>query len=175
VTAPWPTSRAPAAWAASVAAAAVAAGILVWGMTTSRLADTESTIAAQRATVAGLSNVVDWTVRLSADPETSGVRLTSAGNGGATGTVLYSPERGELVMVASGLPAPPAGQEYRCWIEEGGERVPIGAMYRAGALAYWAGEVDALRGREGDLAFGVSLVDADSEGISGEVVLAGAS
>jgi Anti-sigma-K factor rskA len=165
----------PAAWTAAVAAAAVVVGLFVWSGTSSRLAEADAAIADQRATLAGLSIVIDWTLRLSADPETSGVQLAADGAGAATGTVLYSPDRGELVMVASGLPVPPDGQEYRCWIQENGERVPIGAMYRAGALAYWAGDVDALRGRGDGLAFGVSLVDAASEGISGEVVLAGAS
>jgi hypothetical protein len=125
--------------------------------------------------VAGLAIVTDWTLRLGADPAATGVRLAADEGGDAAGTVLFSPERGELVMVASGLPVPPDGQEYRCWIEEGGGRVPIGAMYRAGSIAYWAGEVGALRGRQGSVAFGVSLVDAESDGVSGEVVLAGAS
>jgi len=164
----------PTAWAAGVAAAAVV-GLLVWGSTNARLEEADAAIAEQRATAAGLSIVMDWTMRLSADPDATGVRLAAGGGRGAAGTVLFSPDRGELVMVASGLPVPPDGQEYRCWIEEDGERVPIGAMYRAGSLAYWAGEVDALRGRQGSVAFGVSLVDTRSDGVSGEVVLAGAS
>jgi hypothetical protein len=165
----------PAAWAGTVAAAAVVAGLLVWGGISSRLAEGESALAEQRSTVAGLSIVTDWALRLGADPEASGVRLAAADDGAASGTVLFSPSSGELVMVATGLPAAPGGQEYRCWIVEGGERVPIGAMYRAGALAYWAGEIEALRGTASEVEFGVSLVDSDSEGVSGEVVLAGSS
>ena len=46
----------------------------------------------------------------------------------------------ELVVVADGLTPPPAGQEYRCWVEVGGARTPIGKMFFGGELAYWVGE-----------------------------------
>jgi hypothetical protein len=162
-----------AGWAA--AAAAVFVGAVVWSTTDARLRQVDAAMAEQRATLAGMAIVTDWTLRLSADPDATGLRLEAPGGGAGAGTVVYSAARGELVMVADGLPDPGIDQEYRCWVERDGQRVPIGTMYRAGDLAYWAGEVDLIRGVGDDLVIGVSLVDAASGGVSGEVVLAAAS
>ena len=35
--------------------------------------------------------------------------------------------------------------EYRCWVESGGGRTPIGKMFFAGDVAYWVGEVPTSR------------------------------
>jgi hypothetical protein len=165
----------PAAWAASMVATAAVVALLVWGVSSARFDTTEAEIAQQRAAVAGLSVVTDWTLRLAADPDATGIRLGPADDGAATGTVLVSPERGELVMVATGLADAPAGQEYRCWVVKDGERVPIGAMYRAGSIAYWVGEVASLRGLDDGSEFGVSLVGVEQDLDAGRVVLAGPS
>jgi hypothetical protein len=52
--------------------------------------------------------------------------------------------------------------------------VAIGRMYRAGELAYWVGELDEAMADQ-DLTFGVTLVDAASSGLTGDVVLVGAT
>lgn len=181
VTAPARPARrfAPFSWVPGVALGAVAAaaiaGILVWRSVDARLNAADAQIAQQRSAIAGLTVVTDWTLRLGAAPDAALARLSpSNGSSAAAGTVLFSADRGELVMVATGLPAPPAGQEYRCWIDHGDGPVRIGRMYHAGAVAYWGGEVDRLRGIEGPLTFGVSLVDAASDQ-PGEPVLTGSS
>jgi Anti-sigma-K factor rskA len=163
------------AFAGGVAAAALAAIIVVGATVGPRLAEADAAIAEQRAAVAGLEVVSDWALRVGAAPDAARVRLAAQDGGPQAGTVVFSDATDELVMVASGLPEPAAGDEYRCWIESGGERIPIGAMYRAGALAYWVGEVD-LPTLAGDgHAFGVTLVPSSSEGVSGDPVLAGES
>ena len=101
------------------------------------------------------------------------IRLEAPDGGAQAGTVLFSDATGELAMVASGLPALPEGQEYRCWVEVDGTRVPIGTMYRAGELSYWVGEVDETIGVDAGRAFGVSLMASAADGVDGEVVLLG--
>ena len=90
---------------------------------------------------------------------------------GATGSVLFSAASGELVMVATGLDAPPAGMEYGCWVETGGDRRRIGKLYPGGDVQAWVGDVEGLDAVEPGSVFGVTLVPVD--GGSGETVLEG--
>jgi hypothetical protein len=165
-------------WAASLAAvvvlSVVGSTLIVGGRLDSQLADANAAIQEQDRAIAGLTMLSDWTLRLSADAEAGRVRLASVSGDATTGTAMFSGDTRELVMVASGLSLPPAGSQYRCWIQADGERVLIGQMYFAGDLAYWVGEVDALDGVS-DATFGVSLVDASSDGLEGPVVLQGES
>ena len=75
-------------------------------------------------------------------------------------------------MIATGLPAPPEGYQYRCWIDQGSGPVRIGRMYHTGAVAYWGGVVDRLRGIQGRFTLGVSLV-SDTSSEPGDPVLLG--
>jgi hypothetical protein len=144
--------------ALGAAAAAVVAGVMVWRAVDVRLAAADAQIAEQRDALASLSLVTDWTLRLGAAPDAQLVRLEAHADGGtASGTVLISAERGELVMMATDLPAPPAGYEYRCWIDQGSGPERIGKMYRVGAVEYWGGGVDRIRGIEGPFTLGVTL------------------
>jgi len=170
----WPLPVRAATFVAGVAASALIAGLVTWGAIDARVTAADAAIAEQRTTIAGLGIIADWTLRLSGDPEVSHLRLDAADGGAQEGTVLLAGDRNELVMVASGLPVPAEGQEYRCWVEASGERVAIGRMYRAGELAYWVGELDEAMADQ-DLTFGVTLVDAASSGLTGDVVLVGAT
>jgi hypothetical protein len=168
----------PLAWAGSLAAvivvSVVATASIVGGRVDTQLAEASAAIEDQRAAIAGLAMLSDWTIRLSADVEAARARLSPPEGGGtATGTVMFSSATHELVMVASGLSPPPVGDEYRCWVEIDGRQEPIGRMYFAGDLAYWVGEVEALTGSE-DIGFGVSLVDAASVNLT-DVILRGES
>jgi hypothetical protein len=171
--------RAPMSWVPALTlgglAAAALAGIIVWRTVDARLTAADMQIAEQREAIAGLTAVADWTLRLGTAPDATLVRLAPSNGSSATGTVLYSADRGQLVMTASDLPAPPAGQEYRCWIDQGDGPLRIGKMYPVGPVAYWGGEVERLHGISGALTFGVSLVDETGEGGASDVVLAGAS
>jgi hypothetical protein len=172
-----PRRWAPQAWASAFAAGAAViallAAVVVGSTLSSRLTEADAALADQRATIAGLALVTDWTLRLGADPDATRVRLEAAGDGPQAGSVLFSSATNELVMVASGLPAPAEGEEYRCWVESGGSRAFIGAMYRAGDLAYWVGELGQMTGEGEPGTFGVSRVPSTSDGVDGEVMLVG--
>jgi hypothetical protein len=62
--------------------------------------------------------------------------------------------------------------EYRCWMESGGERTPIGQMFFAGDVAYWVGEVPDIAALGADATFGVSL-SPNATDVSADPVLAG--
>jgi len=168
----WPSLVGAATFVAGVAASALLAGLIVWRATDARLTAADASLAEQRTTIAGLGIISDWTLRLSGDPAATHVRLTAADGGAQAGSVLLSATGTELVMVASGLSPPPGGREFRCWVEVAGEQVTIGRMYRAGELAYWVGELSRPI-LDGELRFGVTLVDSATDGLSGEVVLIG--
>jgi hypothetical protein len=64
--------------------------------------------------------------------------------------------------------------EYRCWVESGGARRPIGKMFFAGDVAYWVGEVPDLGALGTDASFGVSLAPIANAGdVSADPVLSG--
>ena len=162
-----------AAFSLGAAAVAVLALVLVWRTVDTRLTAADARINEQQSAIAGLTVVTDWTLRVGSAPDAQLVRLESqAGSANAAGTVLLSADRGELVMIASGLPAPPEGYQYRCWIDQGTGPVRIGRMYHTGAVAYWGGVVDRLRGIQKPFTLGVSLV-SDTSSAPGDPVLLG--
>jgi hypothetical protein len=111
--------------------------------------------------VSVLRATTDATLRLEALPDTRRIALAATATGaGATGTLLFSPSSGELVMVADGLGPLTGGQEYGCWVEANGTRTRIGRMYPGGGLQAWAGPVAGLADLPPDALFGVSLVPA---------------
>ena len=163
----------PAMTLGALAAAAVA-GVLVWRAIDMRLTAANTQIEEQREALAGLTLVTDWTLRLGSAPDAQLLRLTAPASGTASGTVLYSAASGELVMMATELPAPPAGYEYRCWIDQGNGPERIGKMYQAGGVAYWGGAVERLRGIGGHFTLGVTLASKASDS-GGDQVLEGSS
>ena len=122
--------------------------------------------------IAVLQETTETMLRLGSQPDTRTVELVpTAAGGGSAGTLMFSPASGELVMVASGLPALTPGQEYGCWVEVNGQRTRIGKMYPGGDLQSWAGPVSGLADLPPHAVFGVSLVPAP--GAAGEPVLTG--
>ena len=91
-----------------------------------------------------LRETAQGTVRVGAQPDAAMVPDATSAAPGAEGTVLFSGTSGELVMVATGLAAPPAGMEYGCWLETAGERRRIGKLYPGGDLHAWVGPVAGL-------------------------------
>jgi len=77
------------------------------------------------------------------------------------------------VVFASGLTPPPAGLEYRCWVEVGGERQRVGKMFFNEDLAFWVGPAPAISGVSSGATFGVSLVDAAGSTVETDPVLLG--
>lgn len=91
-------------------------------------------------------------------------------SGSPGGSLVLSPSEGRLVVTATGLAAPPAGSEHRCWVEAGGVRTALGTMWRAGNVAWWSGPVALPAELPPGVVYGVSLVDAGSAGAGTEVL-----
>lgn len=158
-----------AAWAATLAAAVV---VSIIGTTLVLDRERGEVAAAQAQQIASLARVADWTLRLDADPDAKYVALASTG-GAARATVAFSGQSGQLVVLANGLAEPPPGTEYRCWLESGGKREPIGKMFFAGDVSYWAGDVATVSGAGAGTKFGVSLVSVGGSPVGGDPVLLG--
>ena len=122
--------------------------------------------------VQALEAATQMTLRLEARPDRQRVALVATDAGGtATGTLLFSPSTGELVMIAEGLPPLAAGEEYGCWVEVNGTKTRIGRMYPGGNLQAWAGSADGMAALPPGSVFGVSRVPAGA--VAGNPVLVG--
>lgn len=158
------------AWVAAVAAIAAAVVLSIGG--TSLLV--RGTLDRQDAAIEALSKVTAATLRVQGEPDVARVALTAgAGAPGVSGTILFSPRTRELIVVVTGLVEPPAGREYRCWVEVAGARQRVGKMFFDGGLAYWVGPVEALAQLPPGATFGVSLVDSAGGSLAGDPVLLG--
>lgn len=88
------------------------------------------------------------------------------------GALLFSSTARYLVVSATGLIPPPAGQELACWITApDGSRIRMGRMEFAGGLAYWDGWADELAEAGHGTQFGVTRVDASGASIGGDVLV----
>lgn len=123
--------------------------------------------------VAALEAVNQATLDVSADPDSRRVALASTDDGSTTGTLLFSPETGKLVVVASDLALPPAGKEYRCWVVVDGKRTNVGKMFFADELAFWVGDTPEVRGIPDGTEFGVSLTDVGRTTLDADPVIVG--
>lgn len=121
-------------------------------------ANRDADVRAQTDQVEALGKVARWTLRVDGRPDVRRIALTSTTGAATTASLVFSPSTTELVVVADQLAPPPAGREYRCWLEVDGTRASIGKMYFGGDLAYWVGAVPQLAGLGPDARFGVSLV-----------------
>jgi hypothetical protein len=158
-------------WAASLAAAVV---IAVLGTSLLVGGSRDTVIQAQATQIASLAKVATWSLRIDAQPDAKYVELAPPnGATGVAGTLAFSPQSKELVVLAEGLVHPPPGMQYRCWVEIDGSRRRIGQMFFGGDVAYWVGAVDEIAGVGPGTRFGVSLVPADGDSLSPEPVLAG--
>jgi hypothetical protein len=164
-------SRTPAlGWIAAIAAAVVLSVITTTVVVGNRV---DEQLAAQAETVAALEEVTTGTLAITAQPDAEHVALTGTSDPALTGSLAFSPSTTQLVVVTSGLTEPPAGQEYRCWVEIGGQRQRVGKMFFSTDLAYWVGPVPALSGLSTDATFGVSLVDISAPGATTTPVMVG--
>ena len=159
-----------AGWAVAIAAgivlALVATQLLVVGPRDERIAE-------QGEDVNALAKAAAWSLAIQGGTDAERVALASTtGDASVTGTLVYSPTTDHLVVLAQGLEQPPAGMEYRCWVESGGVRTPIGKMFFAGDIAYWVGEVPNADSLPEGATFGVSAgAAADPTDVSGDPVL----
>jgi hypothetical protein len=140
-------------------AVAIAAGVVLALVATQLLvvAPRDQRIAEQGEDVTSLAKAAAWSLAIEGGSDAERVELASTtGDASVTGTLVYSPGTDHLVVLAQGLEQPPPGMEYRCWVESGGVRTPIGKMFFAGDVAYWVGEVPNADSLPEDATFGVS-------------------
>ena len=154
--------------------ATVAAVIALAVAATSFLAvqDMSQQLAAQDRAIAGLEAVTMGTIEITGEPDSQRVAL-SGSDADTSGSLLFSPSTTQLVVVAMGLDLPPAGQEYRCWVEVAGKRENVGRMFFGDDLAFWVGDTPAVSSVGPGTTFGVSLADLDSTAIDAPPVIVG--
>jgi Anti-sigma-K factor rskA, C-terminal len=158
------------AWVATIAAA-VALAVSAVGFVASRdLADRAAT---QANAIAALERVQTATLALTADSGSRRVELASTAGTETKGTLLFSPSTADLVVVAYDLARPPAGQEYRCWVEIGGQRHSVGRMFFADELAFWVGDTPEVRDLPDGSVFGVSPTPIGGTSLDAEPVIRG--
>jgi hypothetical protein len=157
-------------WFGAIAAAVVLSVVATTFLIGSRV---DEQLAAQSATVAALEKLTTATLDVTGQPDAQHVALAGVTDPKLDGNLVFSPATTELVVVSYDLANPPAGQEYRCWVEVNGQRQRVGKMFFSNDLAYWAGDVPAVSGLSGPATFGVSLVDATGQSIETDPVLAG--
>jgi hypothetical protein len=152
---------------------AIAASVLIAVAATSFVLDRQfgDRLAASEAASAGLANVTATTVALSSEADAEHIRLAGADD--RWGRLVYSADKGELAVIASGLTEPASDREYRCWVEIDGERKPVGKMFFGGDLAFWAGPVETVSDLPAGSRFGVSLVDTTGSDVGEPPVLTG--
>jgi hypothetical protein len=161
--------RAAIGWVATIAAAVVLSVIATSFVVGDRVDDR---LAYQADAVQALQAVTVATIQVTGEPDARRVSLAGA-DPGVTGDLIFSPSTTELVVVATGLTPPPAGREYRCWVEQSGKRERVGKMFFSDDLAYWIGPVPAVAGLVDGATFGVSLVDLEGAAPESEPVLDG--
>jgi len=95
-------------WIVGIAAAVVISVVASTAFVQGRV---DEQLASRDRTVAGLEAVTTATLAITADPDAERVGLASTAGSDAAGSLLFSPSTAQLVVVASGLQDPPAGQE----------------------------------------------------------------
>ena len=156
-------------WVASMAGAAVlAAGITAVVITADRSGDQR-----YEDTIAALAKVTSSTLIVDGQPDARRVALRTSDGTAAAATLVFSPSTTQFVVVATDLAQPPAGSEYRCWLEVRGTRTRVGRMFFAGGLAYWVGPVPAVGSIDADATFGISLVPVASDRVDTAPVVSG--
>jgi hypothetical protein len=157
-----------------LAALAAAIALAVTGTALVVNASHEDQARRQTAEIDALDDVARGMISVGAQPDVQRIALTSTDGSKTTGTLVFSPSSTQLVVVAENLTPAPAGHEYRCWVDVGGQRAPIGKMFFGGDLAYWVGKVSQVAGIGPGARFGVSLVELGASGQPGAPVLVSA-
>lgn len=155
--------------------AAIAAAVVISVVATSVLlsARTDERVASQDRVIAGLGKVVTSTLAIAAEPDATRVALAAVDGSAARGSLLFAPSTGQLVVVADGLAPAPEGQGYWCFVLVDGQRQPVGRMYDADGLAYWAGDSPVMTSLPAGSRFEVSLAGPAGSGAEPDPALVG--
>jgi hypothetical protein len=151
-------------WLAAAAALVIAVG--AGGLAFERARETDQA----RGETTELAAATTSLYRILATPTHWVVTLRTA-DGAAGGTLAWSGS--EVVVLTAAISGPSAGTTYRCWIERGGKRTPVGAMSFAGGIGYWTGSTQSWGGApiKGDR-FGVTAVPDSGMGGGPAVLVA---
>ncbi len=143
------------AWAATLAAA------LVVGLLGGALLVGNGAPGGGGDAAVALQEVAGETTTLMAASDVQEVVLVDAA-GTPAGSVVLSASAGRLLVTATALDEPTNGAEYRCWVQVGDTRTPIGTMRWAAGVAWWTGPVAIPADLPPGVVYGVSLVTAGS-------------
>ena len=146
-------SRSPR-WALAAVAGAAAFALLAAASFVA--ADLQGQLERARQDAARMHELTGQVETLLQQPNVRTVPLV-ASDGSTAGELVFDATSERLVVMSSDLPAPPAGREYRCWVEEPGGRVSVGRMWFEDGLAYWSGTGHAVTDWTDASTFGVSL------------------
>ena len=134
--------------------------------------DVADRMGAQATTITALERVQRATLELSGEAGSKRVELAAA-NGGATAARCSSRRRRPSSSSSPGLPRPPSGQEYRCWVDVDGRATSVGRMFFADDLAYWVGETPEVSQLPAGSLFGVSATPVGSPSLEADPVISG--
>lgn len=156
--------RAVATWVGLAASLVVLVGA---GVITVDQVARRSAVEAQAQALSRALTAVD---RVLAAPDRRIVELRNLA-GLPAGSISWSSQ--DLVVLTTSLPPPGPDERYRCWLEENGKSVLIGAMNFAGRTAFWSGSLDEWATFQigPDTRFVVTLEDAGAQVRAGPTVL----
>ena len=157
-------------WIAAIAAAVVLSVITTTVIVGNRV---DQQLAEQAETVSALEEVTTATLAITAQPDAEHVALAGTTDPALAGSLAFSPSTTQLVVVATGLTNPPAGQEYRCWVEIDGQRQRVGKMFFSDRPGLLGRTGTGLSGLSDGATFGVSLVDIAAPGAAAAPVMTG--
>lgn len=145
------------AWATTLAAA------LVIGLLGGALLVGNGAPAGGGDAAVALQAVAGETTTLMAADDVQEVVLVDAA-GTPAGSVVLSASAGRLLVTATALDEPTNGDEYRCWVQVGDTRTPIGTMRWVAGVAWWTGPVAIPADLPPEVVYGVSSVAAGASG-----------
>jgi Anti-sigma-K factor rskA, C-terminal len=118
--------------AAALAIVLVAAGAVV-------IADQASNLNASNADRQALAAALQTTSQVLADPAHRAIALSAPAGSSSAASGTFAWTRRDLVVLASGLAPPAAGQIYRCWAVGPSGTTPVGQMQYVDGEAFWVG------------------------------------
>jgi hypothetical protein len=139
----------------------------------STMAVMDSRLGAETEAVAALGDVTMAAMSIAAQPDATAVTLSGVTDPTLDGRLSFSPSTTQLVVVAMGLAEPPAGSEYRCWVEVDGKRERVGRLAFSGGMAWWDGPAPVVADLAPSALFGVSLVAVGASGADAPTILVG--